>query len=100
MKVQNIGGKIVHIGGVVLLPGEVKPVPERYADNAALACLAEHKNVRLVAGETPGESGGGRKSLSRMSKAARAEEGRRLGIEAGEEDAKDSLAEKIRAAAE
>lgn len=114
MKVQNIGGKIVSIGNVTILPGETKPVPDSYASNAAVDCLVEHKNIKLIRDEKkeppasqvqpgedkPGEEGdgGGKKPLSRMNKAELVEECRKLNIEVSEEDTKDTLAEKIRAA--
>lgn len=118
MKVQNIGGKIVSIGNVTILPGEAKPVPDSFANNAAVACLVEHKNIKLIcggeresttsqsqgSGEKPGDDktgetddGSGKKPLSRMNKAELVEECRRLNIEVSEEDTKDTLAEKIRA---
>ena len=114
MKVKNIGGKIVNIGSVVILPGETKPVPDSYAGNAAVDCLVEHKNIRLIQDEEKEppasqgqtgedksgeeEDGGGKKPLSRMNKAELVEECRKLNIEVSEEDTKDMLAEKIRAA--
>lgn len=114
MKVMNIGGKVVSIGNVIILPGETKPVADSYAGNAAVNCLVEHKNIRLIQDEEkeppasqgqpgedkPGEEGdgGGKKPLSRMNKAELVEECRKLNIEVSEEDTKDTLAEKIRAA--
>lgn len=125
MKVQNIGGKIVSIGDVVILPGESKPVPDSYADNAALACLVEHKNIRLIreeqtepaldqsesvddppaddppAEEPPAKEGDGevdKKPLSRMNKAELVEECRKLGIEVSPDDTNSALVEKIKAA--
>lgn len=120
MKVQNIGGKIVSIGDVVILPGESKPVPDSYADNAALACLVEHKNIRLIreeqtepalgqsesvddppAEEPPAKEGDGevdKKPLSRMNKAELVEECRKLGIEVSPDDTNPALVEKINAA--
>lgn len=125
MKVQNIGGKIVSIGDVVILPGESKPVPDSYADNAALACLVEHKNVRLIRGEEQelttgqnetaeeppakesqveeppakdGDGEGDKKPLSRMNKAELVEECRKLGIEVSPDDTNPALVEKIKAA--
>ena len=115
MKVQNIGGKIVSIGDVVILPGESKPVPDSYADNAALACLVEHKNIRLIREEqtepAPGQNetaeepparedngDGDKKPLSRMNKAELVEECRKLGIEVSPDDTNPALVEKIKAA--
>ena len=114
MKVMNIGGKVVSIGNVIILPGETKPVADSYAGNAAVNCLVEHKNIRLIQDEEkeppasqgqpgedkPGEEGDGgvKKPLSRMNKAELVEECRKLNIEGSEEDTKDTLAEKIRAA--
>lgn len=120
MKVQNIGGKIVSIGDVVILPGESKPVPDSYADNAALACLVEHKNIRLIREEqtepAPGQNEpvddppaeepparedngyGDKKPLSRMNKAELVEECRKLGIEVSPDDTNSALVEKIKAA--
>ena len=114
MKVMNIGGKVVSIGNVIILPGETKPVLGSYAGNAAVDCLVEHKNIRLIQDEKkepiapqsqpgegkPGEEGdgGSKKSLSRMNKDELVEECRKLNIEVSEEDTKDMLAEKIRVA--
>ena len=114
MKVMNIGGKVVSIGHVKNIPGETKPVPDSYAGNAAVDCLVEHKNIRLIQDEEKEppasqgqtgedksgeeEDGGGKKPLSRMNKAELVEECRKLNIEVSEEDTKDMLAEKIRAA--
>ena len=90
MKVMNIGGKVVSIGNVIILPGETKPVPDSYAGNAAVDCLVEHKNIRLIQDEEKEppasqgqtgedksgeeEDGGGKKPLSRMNIAERVEE--------------------------
>lgn len=120
MKVQNIGGKIVSIGDVVILPGESKPVPDSYADNAALACLVKHKNISLIreeqtkpangqdrpvdappAEKPPVKEGDGeveKKPLSRMNKSELVKECRRLGIEVGPDDSNPILVDKIKAA--
>lgn len=125
MKVQNIGGKIVSIGNVTILPGEVKPVPDSFMNNAAVACLVEHNNIMLIrsekkepvtaqsepseeppakdppveappAKEDDGE--GDKKPLSRMNKAELVEECRKLGIEVSPDDTNPVLVEKIKAA--
>lgn len=125
MKVQNIGGKIVSIGNVTILPGEVKPVPDSFANNAAVACLVEHKNITLISSEKkepvtaqsePSEEppakdppveappakedndDGDKKPLSRMNKAELVEECRKLGIEVSPDDTNPVLVEKIKAA--
>ena len=114
MKVMNIGGKVVSIGNVIILPGETKPVPDSYAGNAAVDCLVEHKNIRLIQDEEKEppasqgqtgedksgeeEDGGGKKPLSRMNKQELTEECLKLGLDILEDDTKETLAEKIRAA--
>ena len=110
MKVKNIGGKIINIGDAIVLPGETKCVPDTFSGNEIIRYLEERGNlvdvkdstqIPAVNAETPTkqqEGGAEKKYLSRMNKAELADECRKLGIEVSEEDTKDTLAEKIKAA--
>lgn len=110
MKVKNIGGKIINIEDTIVLPGETKCVPDTFSDNEIIRFLEERGNLVVVKdntqipamdAETPTkqqEGGAEKKYLSRMNKAELADECRRLNIEVSEEDTKDTLAEKIKAA--
>lgn len=112
MEVKNIGGKIINIGGAIVLPGETKCVPDTFSGNEIVRYLEERGNIAVIknnaqvpdtntASSSEQQEGSvEKKYLSRMNKAELADECRRLNIEVGEDDTKDTLIEKIKAAAE
>ena len=108
MLLKNNSQKVIHVGSVMILPEETKHVDDSLSTAPAVAALISRKALAVVkapAKETVGEESGseppagdGKKPLSRMKKAELVEECRKLNIEVSEEDTKDTLAEKIRAA--
>lgn len=118
MLIKNNSQKVIHVGSVMILPEETKPVDDSLSTAPAVAALiarnalvvikAPRNTVSQVAERTEGtvveESGGeatvseGNKPLSRMNKQELVDECLKLGLDILETDTKDTLAEKIRAA--
>lgn len=48
MKIENIGGKIIGIGDVTVLPGETKDVPEAYERSPILAAYKSLGIARII----------------------------------------------------
>lgn len=110
MKVINKTTKIIGIGDTPVLPGEAIPITDDVAASPMIQHLANIGKIALEpegAAITPpptgentedGDNGSEKKPLSRMNKAELEDECHRLNIEVSEDDTKDTLAEKIRAA--
>lgn len=123
--IKNTSKKIINIGTTPLLPDETMEVTPEIIGAPAIMAMVGRKQLAIVggttaekpaedtgkdaggtdeegaatgSGETEGETGDGKKPLSRMNKAELVEECRRLGIEAGPDDTNQTLVEKIKAA--
>ena len=112
MLLKNNSQKVIHVGNVMILPDETKPVDDSLSTAPAVVALIERNALAVVKapvkpkepaeepgndGEAPG--GEGKKPLSRMNKQELADECIKLGIEVTEEDTKDTLVEKLKVAA-
>ena len=105
MLLKNNSQKVIHVGSVMILPEEAKHVDDSLSTAPAVAALISRKALAVVkapAKETAGEEPGGddkeKKPLSRMNKRELTEECLKLGLDILEDDTKETLAEKIRAA--
>lgn len=118
MLLKNISQKVIHVGNVMILPEETKPVDGSLSTAPAVAALISRNALVVVGntakepadeeagGEAPGSEttggeapgGDGKKPLSRMNKQELVDECLKLGLDIVEDDTKETLAEKIRAA--
>ena len=108
MLLKNNSQKVIHVGSVMILPEETKHVDDSLSTAPAVAALISRKALAVVkppAKETVGEESGskppagdGKKPLSRMNKQELIDECLKLGLDIVEDDTKETLAEKIRAA--
>ena len=108
MLLKNNSQKVIHVGSVMILPEETKHVDDSLSTAPAVAALISRKALAVVkapAKETAGEEPGseppaddGKNPLSRMNKRELTEECLKLGLDILEDDTKETLAEKIRAA--
>lgn len=107
MLLKNTSQKVIHVGGVMILPDETKTVVDSLSTAPAVATLIARKALTVVKApvkdkdpaEEPGsEDGSGKKPISKMSKQELADECGKLGIEVTEDDTKDTLTEKLKAA--
>ena len=104
MLLKNNSQKVIHVGNVMILPEETKSVDDSLSTAPAVAALISRKALaageetggETTGGEAPG--GGGKKALSRMNKQELIDECLKLGLDIVEDDTKETLAEKIRAA--
>lgn len=104
MLLKNNSQKVIHVGSVMILPEETKPVDDSLSTAPAVVALISRKALAVVkatakekeAGSE--ETGDGKKPLSRMNKQELTEECLKLGLDILEDDTKETLAEKIRAA--
>ena len=104
MLLKNNSQKVIHVGSVMILPEETKTVDDSLSTAPAVAALISRKALAVVKStakerETGSEeTGDGKKPLSRMNKQELTEECLKLGLDILEDDTKETLAEKIRAA--
>ena len=104
MLLKNNSQKVIHVGNVMILPEETKSVDDSLSTAPAVAALISRKALAVVKAtpkerETGSEeTGDGKKPLSRMNKQGLTEECLKLGLDILEDDTKETLAEKIRAA--
>lgn len=108
MLLKNNSQKVIHVGSVMILPEETKTVDDSLSTAPAVAALISRKALAVVkattketADEEPASeppAGYGKKPLSRMNKQELTEECLKLGLDILEDDTKETLAEKIRAA--
>ena len=113
MLLKNNSQKVIHVGNVMILPEDTKSVDDSLSTAPAVEALISRKALAVVkstakesageetggettGGEAPG--GGGKKALSRMTKQELVDECLKLGLDIVEDDTKETLAEKIRAA--
>ena len=108
MLLKNNSQKVIHVGNVMILPEETKSVDDSLSTAPAVAALISRKALAVVkstakesAGEESGSkppAGDGKKPLSLMNKQELTEECLKLGLDILEDDTKETLSEKIRAA--
>ena len=53
MKITNIGGKAIGIGGLSLLPGETAPLPKDFETNPVILFFEERGFVKLEKADEP-----------------------------------------------
>lgn len=116
MLLKNISQKVIHVGNVMILPEETKPVDDSLSTAPAVAALISRNALVVVGttakapteepakdaaggtGEGQGEEDKDKKPLSRMNKQELVDECLKLGLDIVEDDTKETLAEKIRVA--
>ena len=102
MLLKNNSQKVIHVGSVMILPEEAKHVDDSLSTAPAVAALISRKALAVVkapAKETAGEKPGSEPPADDgKNKRELTEECLKLGLDILEDDTKETLSEKIRAA--